>query len=155
MAATLRIKTVADSISKLDVDGLVIRDIDNIKVKPEQRLSVLIPEAEYITDLVTERCSFGGASAMWDVYYTLNYRLLYKPLGTGRTMTLEQINGLVGMVGKIWDAVLGVGVMAGCEDITLNSISSFGPVDAPDSTPSDPHAWWGCLLGFRILEQIR
>jgi len=150
MAAKLRIATVANSISQLEIPELVVRDIDEVKANPEARLSVLIPDAEYITDVFAETRSFGGASAMWDIRYTLNYRLLYKPMGTGRTMTIEQMAGLTELIGQIWDAVLAIGVLDGCEDITINGISGFGPVVAPNGDE-----WWGCLLGFRILEQIR
>lgn len=150
MAATLRIATVAKSISALDVEGLVICDLDEIKTNPEKRLSVLVPDADFITDIIPEIRTFGGASAMWDIHYTLKYRLLYKPLGSGRTMTFEQIVGLTQMIAKIWDAVLKIGVLSGCEDITIGGISDFGLVLAPNDDP-----WWGCILSFRIMEQIR
>lgn len=150
MADSLRISTVANSISLIDVPGLTIRDIDDIKVKPEGRMAVMFPDADFLTDMGAEIRSFGGASAMWDIRYTLNYRLLYKPAGTGRTMTIEQVAGLGNLVSKIWDAVLGLGVVSGCEDITIGGISNFGPVDAPNGD-----GWWGCLLSFRVLEQIR
>ena len=149
-STTLRIETVANSISLLDVEGLTIRDIDEVKVNPEKRLSVLMPESNFITDVEPEVRSFGGASAVWDIRYTLNYRLLYKPAGEGRTMTIEQLIGLTRLVSKVWDAFLGIGVLAGCEDVTIAGISDFGPVEAPNGDP-----WWGCVLSFRILEQIR
>ncbi len=146
----LRISTVADSISNLSVANLTIRDIDQSKVNPEKRLSVLVPNDEYITDVVAERESTGGALALMTMSYTLNYRLLYKPMGTGRSMTLEQFSGLVSMIGLIWDAFLAIGVIAGCEDMMISNISSFGPIEAPNGDP-----WWGCILGFQVKEFVR
>lgn len=155
MAAELRIDTVARSISELVVEGLTIRDADEIKVNPEKRKPVMFPDIPFVTDLAPVIRSFGGASAMWDIYYTLNYRLLFKPIGTERTMEIKQVVGLVKLIAKIWDAVLAIGVLEGCEDISISGISDFGPVAAPNSTDLEPNIWWGCILSFRIMEQIR
>jgi hypothetical protein len=146
----LRIATVADSISKLSVAGLTISDIDAIKAAADTRISTMIPNADYITDVVSEVDSYGASVAMMTLYYTLNYRLLYKPLGTGRTMTLEQFSGLVAMVGLIWDAFLDIGEIAGCEDLSISSVGNFGPVEDPAGS-----GWWGCDLGFRVKEFVR
>lgn len=146
----LRISTVADSISNLSVAGLTICDIDQVKVNADNRISSLVPNDEYITDVLQEINSFGGGSALMTLSYNLNYRLFYKPVGTGRSMTLEQISGLVALIGLIWDAFLAIGVLSGCEDITIANISAFGVVLDPADNP-----WWGCILGFRVKEFVR
>ena len=147
---TLRISTVADSISKLDVTDLVICDIDQIKVNADKRISSLVANDEYITDVLQEVNSTGGSTALMTLSYTLNYRLFYKPLGTGRTMTLEQVTGLVEMIGLIWDAIMDINTIDGCEGIEIANISAFGVVLDPADNP-----WWGCILGFRVKEFVR
>ena len=147
---TLRIATVADSISKLSVSGLTICDIDQIKAQADKRGSWLFPLGGFLSSPVHTRDSFGGSSAKMTLSYTFNYRLLYKPVGTGRTMTLEQIAGLVAMVGLIWDAILAIDTITGCEDITIESL------DSADGSVEDPsgNLWWGYDMGFRITEFV-
>jgi hypothetical protein len=147
---TLRIATVADSIAGLSVAGLTICDVNEIKAVEDKRRSAMIPNAEYITDVTAEVNSFGAELGKMKLWYTLNYRLLYKPAGTGRVMTLEQFSGLVSMVGLIWDAFLAIGVIAGCEDLQITNIGNFGQVLDPGDNP-----WWGCDLSFRAMEFVR
>jgi hypothetical protein len=146
----LALATVADSISKLSVSGLTIRDINEIPVVADTRISQLIPGADYVTDIAVEVNSWGGAAAKLTVTYTLNYRLLYKELGTGRTMTLEQISGLVSLIALVWDAVMAIDTIDGAVDVSVQSISNFGVVN----DPSD-NGWWGADLGFRVKEFVR
>ena len=147
---TLRIATVADSISKLSVSGLTICDIDQIKTVEDKRRSAMIPNVDYISDVAVQVDSFGADIGKMTVFYTLNYRLLYKPIGTERTMSIVHFSGLVAMVGLIWDAFLAIGAISGCEDLSIANIGNLGLVEDPSG-----NGWWGCDLGFRVMEFVR
>ena len=146
----LAIATVADSISKLSVSGLTLKDIDAVPAKGDNRAAILIPAPEYITGATFTPETFGETTGFKTVQYTLNYRLLYAAIGTGRTMTLEQFAGLVAMVAAIWDAVLADSTITGCVDIIPEGVSGVG------GAVSDPGGgnWWGCDMGFRVTEHV-
>jgi hypothetical protein len=145
----LRIATVADSIAGLTVTGLVLKDLDQVKAKMDTRQAALMPLPDFVTGFEMVRDSYGGANAKMTVSYTLNYRLFFKPAGTGRTMILEQLPGLVAMIAAIWDAVLAISTIAGCEDIIPLDVSTIGVVNDPGD-----NAWWGCDMAFRVKEFV-
>lgn len=146
---SLQLSTVADSISKLSVTGLTILDIDEIPTTADQRASYLMPLPAYITDMEMERDSYGAGDAKMTVTYTLNYRLLYQPAGAGRSNTIDQVSGLVGMVGKIWDAVLAINTLTGAVDIYPQGINNMGLVN----DPSDVN-WFGADIALRVIEFV-
>jgi len=151
---TLELLTVAETIAALEVDGLIIRDIDDIPAEVGLRQSLLIPKPDYVTDFVMERVSYGGASALIDVTYTLNYRLLYQPIGAERALTLTVWSGLVDMVARIWDAFLAIGVFQPDHDeiVEVVPLAPFNMGIVND--PSD-RAFYGCDLAFQVHEFAR
>ena len=146
----LAISTVAHSISGLTVAGLVIKDKHDVPAGGDPRQPLLIPLTQYVSDFTMERDSFGGGSvAKMTVTYTLNYRFLYKPVGTGRENILEVFSAMVDMVALIWDAVLAIDVIAGAIDIIPISPVGMGVVEDPSAMP-----YWGCDLSFQVMEFV-
>lgn len=151
---TLQLLTVAETIAALQVDGLSIRDIDDIPAEVGIREALLIPKPDYVTDFVMERVSFGGASAKMDVTYTLNYRLCYAPSGGDRVLTISVWSGVVDMVARIWDAFLAIGVFDADHTEVVEVVplapSNMGIVNDPAD-----RAFYGCDLAFQVTEFVR
>ena len=146
----LAIATVADSISKISVSGLVIKDIDQIPAGVDGRQPTMIPLPDYLTDFNMERDSFGGGStALMTVTYRLNYRLCYKPAGSGRSNALDWFDNMVAMVGLILDAVLAIEVMTGTIDIVPVNVFNVGLVNDPAD-----NAFYGADLSFQVKEFV-
>ncbi len=146
----LAIATIADGISHLVVAGLVIKDVNEIPAVGDVRQPLLIPLVNFVTDFTVERNSFGAAEAKMTVRYTLNYRLLYKPVGDGRVNTLEVFDDMVAMFGAIWDALLDTATITGSVDHEgLNGVVNMGVVEAPDGT-----AFWGCDIPIAMMEFV-
>ena len=150
----LQLATVAATIAELEVDGLEIRDIDDIPAEAGLRGALLIPLPNYVTDFVMTRVSFGGAAAKMDVTYTLNYRLLFAAIGTDRALNLSVWGGMIEMVAAIWDAFLDIGVFDADHDEVVDVVplapSNMGIVN----DPSD-RAFYGCDLAFQVTEFVR
>lgn len=146
---SLQIATIANSISRLSVSGLTLLDVDEIPPVVDPRVSTLLPLPNYITDFEMVRDSFGSSDAKMTVVYTLNYRLFYKPVGTGRITTIEGVSGLVEMVGLVLDAVLAIDTLDGAVDITPQDVTNMGIVN----DPSD-NQWHGCDIALRVTEFV-
>lgn len=113
--ATLNILTVADSISKLVVSGLTIKDADEIPAALEGRdcpVMFLDPDNPISFDPV-DVISFGGLSAKMDAHYTLNYILVYSLAGAGRTNKLEKFAGMLGLAADVVEAIMGASAITG------------------------------------------
>jgi len=149
---TLQFDTVTDAISKLTVAALKIKDIDEIPVEGgKSRQALLIPKpVDFMTDVSMVRKSFGGgSSAKMDFGYVITYRLLYKPIGDGRSNILAPYPQLIAMIRAIWDAILAIDVFPGCEDIIPAGISMVGPTEDPTGV-----LYWGADFSFRIMEFV-
>jgi hypothetical protein len=148
---TLQLLTVAETIAALEVDGLLIRDIDDIPAEVGLRQALLIPHPNYVSDFAMERAAY---DVLIDATYTLNYRLCYQPIGSERALTLTVWSGMVDMVARIWDAFMSIGVF----NTDHNEIVEVIPL-APSNMgivndPSD-RAFYGCDLAFQVKEQWR
>ena len=144
----LGIATIANAIAALSVTGLTIKDVDEIPAEADPRLSTLIPLHEYMTDFEVELDSFGGGStAKMTVWYTLGYRLLFKPLGAGREFEYQA--NMIAMVAAFLDAVLAIETISGCEGIIPISITNMGNVVDPAEN------WYvGCDIHLRVQEFV-
>lgn len=114
----LKINTVADSISKLVVTGLSIKDIDEIPGKLEGRdcpFLTLDPDSPVTFDSL-DFVTMGGANAKKDAHYTLNYLLVYGQAGKGRTNKLESISGMISLAQRIVEAIIGATAIDGAVD---------------------------------------
>lgn len=151
---SLQLLAVAETIAAIEVDGLIIRDIDDIPTEVGVRQALLIPHPNYVSDFVATRESFGGASALMDVTYTLNYRLCYQPVGAERGMTLTVWGGLVDMVAQIWDAFLALGVFNADHDEVVD-VLPLAPYNMGIVNDPADRAFYGCDLAFQVTEQVR
>jgi hypothetical protein len=152
---TIQVRNVAKAISELNVEGLIIKDIDEIPAEVGQRSpAVLIPLPDFIGEFSMVRDSYGGgSSAAMTVNYTLGYRLLFQPIGTSRAMSLVVFLGLTEMIGLIWDAVLAIDVLDTdfdeVVDLVPTSITNMGIVNDPAD-----NVFYGCDMTFEVTEFV-
>jgi hypothetical protein len=151
---SIQLATAAYAISRLVVEDLTIGNIDKIPLEVGSRSAYLIPHPNYVSDVLAERDSYGGASALMTMHYTLTYRLCYAPAGSDRAMSIELYDDMIKMVTAIWDAFLNIGVLdadiSEVVDILPYSITNMGIVNDPAD-----RAFYGCDLAFRVTEFVR
>lgn len=152
---SLQLATVAETIASIEIPKLVIKDVDEIPTEVGLRKpSVMIPLPNIVTDFSMERESFGGGSyAKMTVYYNMNYRLLYEPVGENRAKTLKVFDGLLKMIGLILDAVLEIDVFNTTHteivDIVPVSVTNMGIVNDPAD-----RSFYGADLQFMVTEFV-
>ena len=145
---TLAISTVCTSIAALTVDGVKIRDLDNIPPNATRLMPILfpIPSGE-VSNITATRESFGGgSSAKVNVEYDLNYLFLYDIIGGGRT-GLDWEQDRVEKWQAICDAILSIDVIDGAVDVWPVGNMEFGTFDDPAG-----NHYLGCLMTFHVIE---
>ena len=116
---TIKLSTIANSITGITVTGLTIKDIDEI---PQGLLNrdcpVLIPNPEnYVSNFSVQVDSFGtGSQRKMTLTYQLNYILLYSEVGVGRTTTLEMYSGMLTKACTFLDAFYALDNLTGAVD---------------------------------------
>lgn len=146
---TLSVVTIADSISKLSVTGVTIKDINEI---PDSVINgdcpMVIPKPDgFVSDFELERMAMSSGTAnVWNVSYTLTYRFLHSEIGLGLGI-LDAYPGMVDKVCDFVDKMLVSDTVTGAVDLEVADISAFGPVSDPSGK-----MFHGCDISFRILE---
>lgn len=146
---TLSVVTIADSISKLVVTGVTIKDINEIPDSVEDGdCPMVIPKPDgFMSDFELERMAMSSGTAnVWNVQYTLTYRFLHSEIGLGLGI-LDAYPGMVDKVCDFIDRMLLSDTITGAVDLTVEDISTFGPVSDPSGK-----MFHGCDIAFRILE---
>jgi hypothetical protein len=145
---TLAITTVFTSIASLTVAGVTIKDLGDIPPSGERITPILFPDAEHpLSNYTDERMSYGGgSSALMDVDYDLNYIFLYSKIGGGRT-GLDYLEGWMGKVQLIIDAVIGIDTINGAVDIRVSNVG-----DAITMTDPAGNNYLGCFFTFHVKE---
>jgi hypothetical protein len=111
----IALSTIADSISKISVTGLTIKDINDIPTMISQRdCPILIPDVDNFVGFNIESDTLDRSK--WTVRYRLSYILLYAQVGAGRTNILEQFSGMIAKATAIVDAVIGSTSLSGAVD---------------------------------------
>lgn len=145
---SLQIATVWASIGALSVTNLDIKDIGEVTETYEIRGAIMYPNIESpITIAVPKRQSFGlGSLAKKDITYSLNYRLLYAPVGSGRGIK-DIYSSMFVMVAGIFDAVAVSDALTGTIDINPRISSSSTTVKDPGG-----NSFYGLDISFDVLE---
>ena len=147
---TLAMVTICESIAALDVEGVTIKDIDQVPPDCTRLVPVLFPEPlNFLTDFIMARNSFGGGStAKMTVDYNLHYTFCLIPIGAGRT-GLDYYDKLLTKVAAILDEVLAIDVVNGAIDLIPESPIEFGPVPDPAG-----NQYLGCRFVFHVQEFV-
>ena len=128
MTINCQLVTIADAISGLSISGVTVKDIDTVPENAIDYCPVLFPVPDnFITDMQFERVSFGGDSvAAMNVSYTMHYRYLHAPIGSGSV--LQNYKGIIEKLELILEAIMGNSSPTGAVNMTLLNVSDLGPV---------------------------
>jgi hypothetical protein len=146
---TISIVTIADSISKLSVTGVTIKDLDQIPDSVNNGdCPMVIPNPDgFMSSPELERAAMSsGTSSVWDIRYTITYRFLHSEIGLGMGL-LDKYHLMVDKVMDFVDKILISDSVTGLVDLELEDISSFGPVSDPSGK-----MFHGCDIMLRVLE---
>lgn len=153
---TIQLLNVVDKISQLEIAGVRVRDVDEIRAAVTERdCPILIPEPlNFLSNITIVRDSYGpAATAMKTITYQLGYTFLYAPVGAGRE--LERYWDMVKKAALILDAFIADDDMTSgtsfdeAVDITPVSVVEFGPVPDPAG-----NQFIGCRFQFQVIEFI-
>lgn len=147
MTINVQLVTIADSISQISVSGVTVRDIDNIPENAADYCPVFFPAPDgFIGDVTFTPQSFGSDSLRkMDLEYSLRYRFLYAPLGSGSF--LSNYAGMLEKLELILEAILGNSSPTGAVDMELESLI----VDAM-TDPAGALQYHGAEITLRITE---
>lgn len=143
--------TVPNSIAAMSVSGVTIKDVDEIVDSVTDRACPIIQPIPngFVTDFSVERDSQGpGSTALQTVMYTLNYRLMFAPVGTGRGLLGVWADMLV-KARLFLDAIIANDDLAGTVDIRPVGALNFGPVSDPAG-----NQFHGCDFALRVQEFV-
>lgn len=140
--------TVADSISKLSISGVTIKDINEIPESAQLLCPLIVPRPnEFVTNIKAEKQSFGAnGGALLNFSYSLNYAFLYTEIGGGIN-AYAPYEGLLQKLELILETILGNDTLTGLVDMELESIGDIGSITDPAG-----NQFWGCHFSLRCLE---
>ena len=138
---SIKLSTIADSITNIVVSGLTIKDINQIPTSVIQRdCPLMIPSPEdYVSNFTVQVDSFGtGSQRKMTLTYQLNYILVFAEVGIGRTNVLDAYSGMLTKACAFLDAFYALDNLTGAVDfdaelgnpsITEISGKSFHSID--------------------------
>jgi len=147
MAMDIKIVTVADSISKLSISGVTIRDLDEISASWKSIPNVLYPRPDnFITSISVTPVELSRNK--YDLKYTLNYRFLHVQLGNDAVLFVSYPT-LIAKVILIAAAIITNHNLTGAVDVSFGGISAIGAL--PDPVGNVYH---GADFSIDVLEYL-
>lgn len=151
MAPTLHFTDVVTALSSLVVANLTVCDLDDIPNAVDTRGSYLVPspiDPPPVSGFRLERVSFGMDTAKMDAFYTVNYKLMYMPVGAGRGL-MDVYPGMMAMAAAVMEAVLALSALNGAADWTPR-IDQIAPVTDPAG-----NQWHAVMLSIDIRDFVQ
>lgn len=136
------------SIAALTVSGLTLKALGAMQDAVDLRAGPLLMAAPaFMTDFEIRVDSFGSAAAKKTIFYTLNYRLYYLPIGAARGL-YEVYPGLTTTIFAFWVAIANNDALTGTIDLTPLAPAS------DNWTVKDPadNDFFGCDLPLRVKD---
>lgn len=149
MTVSVSFTAVPTALAGLSISGVQIKDIDKIPVQGlEMICPVLFPDpAGWVDNISVERESFGISGAgKYDLVYTLHYIYLHSPAG-GNISDLDNYNAMIVKLGLICTELGNNDTLGSVNDVTLESVSALGYIEAPDGIVFN-----GCRIALRVLQ---
>lgn len=148
MTVNIQFATVADSLSHLSVSGVNVFDVDTIPENAIDYCPALFPIPNgWVTDLQFTLQSLGDdTTRKINVEYTLNYRFLYAPIGSGSV--LANYAGIITKLELILEAILGNSSPTGAVNMELLAVSDLGAL----TDPAGQTMYHGVDIAVRVLE---
>ncbi len=151
MTVTLHVRDVLTDLATIAVTGLTVCDIDEIPDAADERRSYFIPSPSapsFVTDFSITHVTYGQSTAAQDARYTLNYKLLYKPVGEGRGIK-DVTPGLMNMAADIVEAIQ--------NKVTVNGAVTWKARLGEAVLVTDPigTTWDGWAISVEVLDFIQ
>lgn len=147
MAINVQIATVADSISKLSISGVTIKDIDQLSASWKSLPNVLYPRPkDFITG--TSLMPVELTKSKYDLRYTLNYRFLNVQLGNDAVL-LVTYPTLIAKIVLIINAIITNHNLTGAVDVSFGGITAIGALSDPAG-----NAYHGADFAINVLEYL-
>ena len=144
---SLHLRNVATAIAALEIEGVTVKDLDQIPNTIEDReLPVLAPsshEPAFLTDWEQEQISLARNR---QTSYTLNYKLFQVPAGKERGL-MKTYPGMVETAEAVADAFMALTNVPGCKYLTLSAMPQFGPV-----VDASGKLFHGAVISLRVTE---
>lgn len=150
MTVDVKFGTVITAIAGLTIDGVSIKDIDEIPENAEMVLPVLFPDpGDLITELSLERLSLGtGATAAMNMTYTLHYLYAHAKIGTALSLA-SVLPGMLTNIALILETLAANSTVNGAIDLD-NPQVQIGIVTGPNGAQ-----FHGAAFSFRVLEFVQ
>ena len=144
MAYSISLATVADSISKISVSGVTIKDVDELATSWSKQANIMYPKPEnWITNAKFTADSYGSnGSEAARFSCNMTYRFLGTQVGNMANFTAAYSNVITKLV-LILNAILSNDVITGADDFRLVNQSNIGPLSDPAG-----NVFHGCDLTF-------
>jgi len=151
MTLNSAIATVADSISKLTISGVTLRDIDNIPDSASMLTPLFMPQPnEFVTNLSYTRQSFGAmGTEKLDCNYTLNYIYIHCEAGSGIN-GFAPYAGIISKLELILETIMANDTVTGLVDLQVSAIGNIGVIQDPAG-----NEFWGVLFALDVLEHTQ
>lgn len=149
MTISVSLATVADSISKLTISGVTVKDMDEITSSYLAGPATFSPRPDnFVSDLSVTPSSLGsGGTKQVDIKYTLNY--VYYHCALGSVLNFSMYSAMVTNIAAILVALITNDVVSGAVDLTVTGLSNIGPVVDPAG-----NAFHGCNISVQITELV-
>jgi hypothetical protein len=150
MTVDVEFGTVINAISQLSINGMSIKDVDEIPENPEMVLPVLfLNPDDPINTIEPSFQSFGSmGAAKMDLSYTLNYLYLHAKVGSSLSLS-SVLPRLISAVALIIETIFSNDVVSGAVDLA-NSAMQIGIITGPNGAQ-----FHGATFSFRVLEHVQ
>ncbi len=147
MAINVQIATVADSISKLSISGVTIKDINELSSSWKSLPNVLYPRPDnFVTDIALTPVEL--TKSKYDLRYTLNYRFLNIQLGNDAVLFAGYAT-LIAKIVLIVNAIVTNHNLTGAIDVSFSGITAIGALPDPAG-----NVYHGADFSIDVLEYL-
>lgn len=150
MTVDIQFGNVITAISQLHINGVAIKDIDEIPENAEMVLPVLFPDpGDLITEVSLERLSYGsGTTAAMNMRYRLHY--LYAHAKIGSSLSLSSVMpGLLSNLALILEVMATNDAVNGAVDLDNPQIQ-IGQIESPNGAK-----FHGAAISLGVLEHVQ
>jgi hypothetical protein len=151
MTVTINFATVADSISKLSISGVTVKDLDEITASRLGQAALLAPIPDgFVTNIrfIDDAQTGGGLVRPMRLMYTLNYRYFHCQIGN--ILNFNAYSSMIINIVAILAALVNNDVnLSGAIQTELPRVSNIGPVLDPDG-----NAYHGCDISLDVMQFI-
>lgn len=133
MTVSLALATVADSISKISISGVTVKDVNELSASWKSLPNVLYPRPDgFVTGLRFKTDSYGINGAEKGTFtYNLTYRFLGTAVGNMGTFGQAYSDALTKIIAIVNAIVADDTITGATKDFRLGTIANIGPMPDP------------------------